>query len=115
MRYAVVGASGDPKKYGYKVFKALADQGIDVVPVNRRGGTLLGDEVYVDLSHCPAVDVAVFVVPPQVTERLMEEVRDLGIPKVWLQPGSESERVIQYCCEHGIECVHGACIMTQPP
>jgi len=53
------------------------------------------------------------VVPPEVTEMVLTEVKMLGIKKVWMQPGSESAHAIAYCKANGIECVHDACIMLE--
>jgi len=30
-----------------------------------------------------------------------------------MQPGSESEKAIEYCIQNGMEVVHGVCIMVQ--
>ena len=34
--FAVVGASRDPKKYGYQMYKDLKEAGYEVYPVNQR-------------------------------------------------------------------------------
>jgi predicted CoA-binding protein len=57
--------------------------------------------------------VVIFVVPPQVTEKVLEEVRDLWIKNVRMQPGAQSSQAISFCEKCGINCVHDACIMIQ--
>lgn len=110
--YAVVGASNDPEKYGHKVLKYLIGKGQRAIPVNPKEKKILGLDVSADLSGIKEeIDEVVFVVPPKVTEKLLLEVKDLGIKKVWLQPGSESIKAIEYCDKHAIECVHDACVM----
>lgn len=112
--YAVVGASQDPEKYGNKVYKDLLDGGYKVFPVNPKGGELYGNKVYKELSEIQEkVDVVDFVVPPQIAITVLATVKELGIQKVWLQPGSESDEAIKYCEENGIECIYGACIMVE--
>jgi len=37
----------------------------------------------------------------------------LGIRKVWMQPGSESETALNFCKENSIEVVHGVCVMVE--
>lgn len=59
------------------------------------------------------IDVIVFVTQPVVTEKVLEEAKTLGIKKVWLQPGAQSDKAIQFCKENAIECIHDACIMIQ--
>ncbi|MEM4888996.1 MAG: CoA-binding protein, partial [Thermosphaera sp.] len=58
-------------------------------------------------------DVVVTVVPPQVTELVVEECKELGVRKIWMQPGSESEKAVEYCEKNNIAVVHGACIMIE--
>lgn len=110
---AVVGASRDPEKYGYKVLMDLHLGGYRVYGVNPNHREIEGVECFPDLESLPMVpDLLIFVVPPQVTERVLEEAADLGVRRVWMQPGSESPRAITFCRERGIEAVHDACIMV---
>jgi len=112
--YAIVGASENEEKYGFKVLKDLKDAGYNVIPVNLRGGEILRLKVYPTLLEIPKkVDVAVFIVPPSVTEEILKTVKNLKIEKVWLQPGSESKKAIEFCKKNGIECVYDACVMIE--
>jgi predicted CoA-binding protein len=36
---------------------------------------------------------------------------DAGIKKLWLQQGAESDEAIRICGEHGIDVLHGECIL----
>jgi predicted CoA-binding protein len=36
----------------------------------------------------------------------------LGLTRVWMQPGAESEVAIAYCQQHDIQVVHDACAMV---
>ncbi|MEM2214142.1 MAG: CoA-binding protein [Candidatus Nezhaarchaeales archaeon] len=112
--FAVVGASRDPQKYGYQVYRDLKSAGYKVYPVNPNAQEVLGDKCYPSLKELPAKpDVVVTVVPPQVTELVVEECKELGVRKIWMQPGSESERAVEYCEKNNIAVVHGACIMIE--
>ncbi len=112
--YALIGASANEKKYGYKVLENLLDAGFHVLPVNPKGGKILNQNVYRDIAEISEkIDVVIFVVPPQVTEIVIKNVASLGIMKVWLQPGSENNDVIDFCASHNIECYHSACIMLE--
>ena len=109
--FAVVGASRDPQKYGYQVYKDLKGAGYKVYPVNPNAQEILGDKCYPSLEKLPVKpDVVNVVVPPKVTERLVETCKKLGITKVWMQPGSESEKAIKFCEENGINVVYGVCV-----
>lgn len=112
--YAIVGASNNEEKYGYKVFKDLLNAGYKVVPINTTEKEILGENVYTNLSDVKEkIDVVIFITQPKVTEKVLEEVKTLGIKNVWLQPGAQSDSAIQFCKKNAIECVHDACIMIQ--
>lgn len=112
--YAIVGASANVEKYGYKVLKDLTDAGYRVYPINPKGGEILGLRVCETLDDIgEEINVVIFVVPPAVTEKILPEVKTLGITKVWMQPGSESDAAILYCEENDMTCTHHACIMIQ--
>jgi predicted CoA-binding protein len=112
--WAVVGASTDPEKFGYKVFRTLRDAGYTVYGVNVRGGNIEGQDLYRDLAALPEKPAVVdMVVPPKVTEQVVRQCAELGIERVWMQPGSESSEAIEYCEQHNIKVVHGACAMVR--
>jgi len=112
--FAVVGASRDPKKYGYQVYKDLKEAGYQVYPVNPKTDKILGDRCYPDLGDLPTKpDVVEVVVPPKVTEEIVKNCKRLRVTKVWMQPGSESKTAIKFCNENGIDVVHGVCVMIE--
>jgi hypothetical protein len=111
-RFAVVGATDNPGKYGHQIFKNLKSRGYEVYPVNPKLKKL--DEImcYPSLTDIPVkVDVVDFVVPPKVTEEILKECKELGLSRIWLQPGSESEAAIAYCHKNNLKVVHGVCVM----
>jgi len=112
--FAVVGASRDHRKYGYQVYKDLKSAGYRVYPVNPNAAEILGHKCYSSLESLPVKpDVVDVVVPPKVTEHTVEVCKKLGIMKVWMQPGSESEKAIRFCEENGIDVVYGVCVMIE--
>ncbi|RLF82648.1 CoA-binding protein [Thermococci archaeon] len=112
--FAVVGASRDPKKYGHQVYKDLRKAGYRVYPVNPNADEILGDRCYPSIEDLPVKpDVVDIVVPPKITERVVKTCRKLGIRKIWMQPGSESEAAIKFCEENGMDVVHGVCVMVE--
>lgn len=113
--FAVIGASNNSEKYGYKVFKNLLDGGKPVVPINPKGGQLLGKTVYPSLPQAFAaghqIKTVIFVVPPTASKEILPTLKDLGIELVWFQPGSADDAVITSCEREGLVCIHDACIM----
>ncbi|KPL21976.1 MAG: hypothetical protein AMJ93_08340 [Anaerolineae bacterium SM23_84] len=112
--WAIVGASTDTSKFGNEIFCALRDAGYTVYGVNVRGGEIDGQELYRNLADLPEKPAVVdTVVPPHVTEQVVQQCAQLGLARVWMQPGSESQRAIEFCEEHNIKVVHGACAMIR--
>ena len=112
--FAVVGVSRDPKKYGHQVFNDLRNAGYKVYCVNPNIDEVMGVKCYPNieaLSEKP--DVVDIVVPPKITELVVRSCKKLGITKVWMQPGSESEDTIRFCKKNGINVVHGVCVMVE--
>jgi predicted CoA-binding protein len=111
--WAVVGASQDRSKFGNRIYRSLRDSGYTVYPVNPSGGELEGARVYPTLADLPQLpEVIDLVVPPAVTEKVVEEAHQLGLSRVWMQPGAESEAAITYCHDHGLQVVYQACAMV---
>ena len=112
--FAVVGVSGNPAKYGHQVYNDLKEAGYLVYAVNPSIDEVLGDRCYHSLSELPEKpDVVDIVVPPKVTEKTVEECKELEIERVWMQPGSESEHAIHFCEENNINVVHDVCVMVK--
>ena len=112
--FAVIGVSTDPKKYGYQVYEDLRSAGYKVYPVNPNASEVLGDNCYPTLKDLPEIpDVVDIVVKPSVTEGIVVDCYKLGIKRVWMQPGSESEDAINFCKENGIDVLYGVCVMVQ--
>ncbi|NPV08765.1 MAG: CoA-binding protein [Anaerolineae bacterium] len=112
-RWAVVGVSQDPAKYGHKVFSVLLESGYWVQGVNPKGGEVLGQTIYPTLADLPEKpDVVNVVVPPSITEQIVRQCAELGLTRVWMQPGAESEEAIRFCLENGIQVVWDACAMV---
>ncbi len=110
--WAVVGASRDPNRYGYRVLVALRKAGYRAYAVNPNADEVAGERAYPSLKDLPETpDVVDTVVPPAVTERAVVEAASLGIKRVWMQPGSESDEAIRLAEEHGMQVVHHACAM----
>jgi len=112
--WAVVGVSLNPEKYGHKIFRDLRAAGYIVYGVNPGGGEIDGQRLYSSLAGLPEEPAVVdIVVPPQVTEEIVHQCAELGLGRVWMQPGSESEEAIRFCQEKGIKVVHGVCAMIR--
>ena len=110
---AVIGVSDNPDKYGYKIFRDMIKAGYPVEGVNPKGGLILGRRIYKSLAElAPAPDLVITVVPPEITEQIVEECHNLGIKTLWLQPGSDSPKALAKAAEYGINTI-SACFMVK--
>jgi hypothetical protein len=92
---AVIGASGDRRKFGNKAVRAYRTQGFTVVPINPGEAVVEGEPAYPSVLDYPgAIDEATMYVPPDVGIRVIEEIARKKIPMVWLNPGADDPAVV---------------------
>jgi predicted CoA-binding protein len=92
---AVIGASSNRRKFGNRALRAYVQQGYTVVPINPNEAEIEGLKAYPSVLDVPGpIDMATFYVPPDVGERVIEDVARKQIPEVWLNPGAESDELI---------------------
>ncbi|MFB0566660.1 MAG: CoA-binding protein [Candidatus Aminicenantaceae bacterium] len=110
--FAVVGVSASKEKYGYEVFKALVDHKYKTFPVNPKYESIDGYRCYKSLVELPEKpEVVVTVVPPAVTEQVIDTCIRSGISKIWMPPGSWSETAVKKCEENSIQSIHDVCLV----
>ncbi|MBC8015891.1 MAG: CoA-binding protein [Sporomusaceae bacterium] len=112
--WAVVGATNNKEKFGYKIFKVMLEAGLEVYPINTGVEEILGQKCYPTLKDLPLKPDGVdMVVPPRVAEQILRECAELGISNVWLQPGADTQPVVDLAKELGLTVVDHACIMME--
>jgi len=94
---AVVGASTDRGKYGNKSVRAHVKSGFTVYPINPKGGEIDGLTAYTSLAEVPAESLTriSMYVPPAIGLKMLPEIAAKGCEELWLNPGSESDELIQ--------------------
>ena len=113
---AVVGVSRDTRQFANAIYRKLKKAGYTVYAVNPNASSVEGDPCYPTLAALPQkVDGAVLATTPAVTERLVEECAQLGLPRVWMHrsfgTGSVSERAARLGRERGVTVIAGGCPM----
>ena len=93
---AILGASADPAKFGNKSVRAHLRQGYTVYPVNPKGGEIEGLTVYKSLAEIPVarLDRISVYLPPPVVLKMLPEIAAKGCVELWLNPGSDSDEVV---------------------
>lgn len=113
-RIALVGLSRDPKHFSQLVWKELTKRGYDVVPVNPKADMIEGQACYARVQDIvPAVEGAIVMTPPRVTEQVVQECAAAGIQHVWLHRGggvgAVSPKAVEFCEAHGMDTIAGEC------
>ncbi len=57
------------------------------------------------------VEGAIISVPRSECEAAVREAIDAGIPRLWLQAGSDSKEALALCAEKGVPVIHKACVL----
>jgi predicted CoA-binding protein len=117
-RLAVVGVSRRADAFSRVLFRELQHRGYDLVPVNP---ALAQVQATVDGIPCvariadisPAVEGALLLTSPSVTDQVLEECVYAGIHHVWLYrsggAGAVSPSAITFCESRGMTVVGGEC------
>lgn len=110
---AVVGASTTAGKPGHDIPLYLQSQRYRIVPVNPRGGEILGERSYPSLrevgEHIDVVDV---LRPPEEAEGIARDAIALGAGVLWFQPGTHTKEAASLARDAGMTVVTGRCMGT---
>ena len=109
---AIIGASTDRAKYGNKAVRAYLRQGYDVYPVNPKERTIEGLKCYRSVLDVPVeLDRVSVYLPPAVGLKVLDEIAAKGAKEVWLNPGADSDEVIERAGELGLRPIAACSIL----
>ena len=122
-RVAVAGVSRKDSHHpaANLIYRRLKATGHDVFAVNPHMQTFDGDRCYPDLRSIPGgVDGVVIVTRPDTTEQIVRQCTDAGVRRVWMHQSlakgsSVSPSAVEYCRQHDISVIPGACPMMFGP
>lgn len=104
--FAVAGASSTPSKFGHRIFAWYLQHGLPAIPLNPTSPSITCQSQTFDtvpspsaVSHPASTSLSV-ITPPPVTAKLLREAKEAGILSVWLQPGSFTDKELEYAIEH---------------
>jgi len=111
--WAVVGATPQESKFGYKIFKKLKDRGYEVYGINPKYEEINGEKLYKSISELPVKpDCIDMVVSPKIGKPIVEEIANAGIEYVWFQPGTFDEEVIDLAESKNLKYVYYDCVLV---
>jgi predicted CoA-binding protein len=111
---AIVGASADRSKYGNIAVRAYIDLGWTVYPVNPKAETIEGLQAYASIKDIPGpIERASVYLPPKVLLAVLDDIAAKKPDEVWLNPGSESEAVVDKARELGLNVIQACSIVDR--
>lgn len=118
-RIAVAGVSRNNRNHpaGNLIYRRLKSSGHEVFAVNPNMQDFEGDRCYPDLRSIPGgVDGVVIITRPETTAQIVRDCEAAGVRHVWMHQSlakgsSVSSEAVEYCRQHGISVIAGACPM----
>jgi len=111
-KLAVIGVSTTGRKFSNTVYRELKRKGYEVFAVNPRASEIQGEPCWPNLQSLPSrPDGAIVIVPATETEKVVREIAEAGIKRVWIQQGAESKEAVDFCVSHDMSVVAGECVM----
>ena len=120
---AIIGASTKPNKLSYGILENLVKCGFQggIYPVNPKGGEILGVPVYPHVKDVPdPVDLAMIVLPVEMTLTTLQECADRGIRNAVIITSGFKEvggagaalesQVLSFAREHGLRIIGPNCV-----
>ncbi|MEG1255558.1 CoA-binding protein [Clostridium sp.] len=111
-RWALLGATSDETRFGYKIFRLLEDKGYTVYGINPKYDFIDGIKIYKSIDELPEIiDGVNIIVSPKVALNALPKIKAKGIKNLWFQPGSFNDEVIDKAKELGFnieleDCMH---------
>jgi predicted CoA-binding protein len=114
IKIALIGASNDNLKFGYKIYKDLLSKGYDVTPINPKEIMIEGIRSIQNIElMTKSPDIIDFVIPPKVALEEAKKLQRNGYNNFWFQPGSESNELIDYLKTTNLNYLVNECIMDE--
>jgi uncharacterized protein len=109
-KFALLGASQDPERFGHEVFEAFHTNGYALQPINPKYPDIDGHPCFPSLVALPErPEVVIVALGPAVTERVIPEVLESGAKVIWMPPGCFTDAAVQACQAAGVRELHDIC------
>ena len=111
---AIVGASPDPQRPSYRVANFLKNEGYRIIPVTPKGGEILGEKVYPNLSSIPVpVEVVDIFRRSEEIPLVVEEAIAIGAKAVWMQEELINEEAAERARKAGLTVIMDHCMRKE--
>ncbi len=110
-KLAIVGVSGNTKKFGYAIFKELREKGFDICPINPKLDEIDGVKVYASVIDIPDEYEKLFIVTPKSeTDTIIKQAAEKGIKHVWVQQTANTKETETIAKDLNIDLIYKECI-----
>ncbi len=109
---AMVGASRNPKKFGFTAFRELKEKGMNIIPVNRNASEIYQVKAYPNIMSLPPdVKGLILMTQKNQTAEVIKDAVKRGFKQIWIQQFSESKEALQELKDTDINYITGQCIL----
>jgi predicted CoA-binding protein len=111
---AIIGASRDRSKFGNKSVRAHQAAGYQVFPVHPKETEVEGLACYPMLSDLPvkSLDRVSLYLPPAAALHILDQLADIEVGEVWLNPGVNDGAVRDRAAKLGLNVIEGCSIVA---
>ena len=111
---AIVGMSADPQKASAFVASYLQHEGYRIIPINPRGGRVLGETIYPDLTSVPVpIDIVDVFRPSPEAPAFARQAVTIGAKALWLQLRIVSFEAAEIAAAAGLDVVMDRCVKME--
>lgn len=111
---AIIGASKDRSKFGNKAIHTYKRIGYTIYPINPKEAEIEGFKAYKSILDLPVkeLDMVSFYLYPELGLKVIEDVAKLKVKEVWLNPGAESDELIEKAEALGLNVIAACSIVA---
>lgn len=108
---AIVGASIDRAKFSNKAIRGYRNQGWTVYPINPKEAEIEGLKVYKSVKEIGVpLDRVTLYLSPKIGITMLEEIASVKPKELFVNPGAESDELMNRAGELGLNAVFGCAI-----
>ena len=113
--FLLIGMSKKRKNFAWGIYKGLANTGRKVYALHPNGGEKDSVEFYSGVENVPEKpDACIVCTDLKDNDKLLSELSDSGIKKIWFQQGSYNKDVLEKARMHNIDPLTGCALMYLP-
>ncbi len=107
--WVVAGDVMNEQKYAYKIVKALKSNGFEVERLHPKEDHESVHNSILEIDH--NIDVLDLCINPKSGINIVKEAKEKGIDKILIQPGAESNEILDFCRENNMTAVEGCALV----